>query len=103
MITIDEQKLAFLTIYVSINYNNNSTYYQLPNQTHHDIECDQSNFDTCIIKMQSIYTKDRVSLEVTVYFSIHSYESIDYQLMVSCGEYYEVNINRPYRLNFNHG
>ena len=66
------------------------------------MECDQSSFDTCIINLKSLSELNRTaaSPDVVVYFSVYSYARVDYQLMTSTSDYYDVNIQHGYRINF---
>ena len=56
-LTVSEDTRSFLGIYLSLHQTgSNEAYYSFPNETHNTQECDQTSFDTCIIRLDKYNT-----------------------------------------------
>ncbi len=57
LLTLDMDRSTLVSIFLSVRYSgSNEVYYTHPNETYHTQECDQSSFETCVIRFDN-YSK----------------------------------------------
>ena len=93
------ENTAYTSMYLSVHAeDSDEAYYTHPNETHHGHECDQSSFDTCIVRLDS-YLRDEPT-EITVFLSIYAFYDVNYQLWIMVDDLYQLDIHAAYRLDF---